>query len=457
MDLVFCTGGERTTNVALQLALRHIGPRHAYVSRHASPLALSVESQLALHKGASHVVYVPADALILEDMRTFLDANDCRFVNCYGRNRFWGWSKGGVQVVRTDVLLAMQATLAPYRSAGPQSDSHLRSRALKSLGFKPQGKNCHILEEHFQRPEDIFVKFAHRGLWARTDAGLRALISASIERWDETADFVAAREGLNHAASSFHLDAVLADVQLYQHRLRARARAQLGGLSCPDRRGEQSLGDLSAAVARDPASLGPPPKNHHVFGLGLSRTGTRSLTEGLHALGFDTVHYPVDGGTLGALVRGDLQFPALDHYMGLTDITVCRYYEAMDRRFPDSKFVLTVRDEETWLASCRRHWYKSEGIGRAHSPEARVYREIRAFLRNSVYGAQEFDSDRFRCTYRRHIDNVRRYFSGRGDKLLVLDITSGHGFLQLAPFLGSQAPNMPFPHLGKAGATAATA
>lgn len=448
VDLVFSTRGERTTKLALRMALQHIGPRYAYVFRDASPLALGVERQMLIHKDASHVVYVEADSLILEDMRSFLDGNDLPLVNCYSRNRFWGWVKGSIQIVRMDVLLAIQAMLARRNSnCDLQSDSHRRSVALKRLGLKAQGKNVHILEEYFQHPEDVFTKFAERELCARTAPDLRLLISQSVHHWGQAADFMAARRGLNDAASLVPLDTAPADVDLYRRTLRTRAREQVRSLS-RSHGYEVRLKDVTAAVACDP-SLGPRAKAHHVFGLGLSRTGTRSLTEGLHVLGFDTVHYPVDPGTLRALVRGDLQFPALDHYMGLTDITICSYYEDMDRRFPDSKFVLTTRDEETWLASCRRHWDNSGISGRKHDPGKEVYRQIQVFLRTTVYGTQEFDSDSFRRTYRRHAENVRRYFSGRRDKLLILDLSSGEGFTQLAPFLGAQVPHVPFPHIGK--------
>src|SRR5690606_27032839 len=77
-----------------------------------------------------------------------------------------------------------------------------------------------------------------------------------------------------------------------------------------------------------------------VFGIGLSRTGTRSLTAALHVLGIDTVHYPIDDDTFRALSSGQLDFGILDGFDGITDITVVPYYADLARRYPDAKFVL---------------------------------------------------------------------------------------------------------------------
>jgi len=46
-----------------------------------------------------------------------------------------------------------------------------------------------------------------------------------------------------------------------------------------------------------------------VFGIGLSRTGTYSLSKALDVLGFYTIHYPIDPTTLLALFNGDAAFP----------------------------------------------------------------------------------------------------------------------------------------------------
>ncbi|MGG2464361.1 sulfotransferase family protein [Streptomyces sp. RGM 3693] len=188
----------------------------------------------------------------------------------------------------------------------------------------------------------------------------------------------------------------------------------------------------------------PSPK---VFCLGLSRTGTRSLTAGLRTLGFDVLHYPTDRAALDTLHRGDACFPHLDHCAGLADITVVPYFQQLDRLWPGSRFVLTLRDEESWLRSCREHWALNPVDTTPTTAKARIKREVQRFLRAAVYGGYEFHEDRFRAVYRRHVDLVCRHFDGRQDDLLLLRPCAGEGYERLAPFLGVPTPLGPFPHV----------
>ncbi len=179
-----------------------------------------------------------------------------------------------------------------------------------------------------------------------------------------------------------------------------------------------------------------------VFGIGLSRTGTRSLTTALCTLGFDVAHYPCDPGTYQALMDGKAAFPLLTDRDGITDITVAPYYEELDLAWPGAKFILTVRDEPSWLRSCARHWERP--IVSKAEPDS-SYVQIQRFLRAAVYGCHEFDAARFSRVHRRHVEQVRRYFDGRDRDLLVLDIVGGQGYERLAPFLGLPVPDGPFP------------
>ena len=177
--------------------------------------------------------------------------------------------------------------------------------------------------------------------------------------------------------------------------------------------------------------------------------GTRSLTAGLHTLGFDTIHYPTDKGTLDTLIRGDARFPHLDHYDGMTDITIAPYYEDLDKLSPGSKFVLTLREEVGWLKSCKNHWTGRSAFEPGDDEEHRLHMEIRRFLRAAVYASYDFEETRFRRAYRQHVENVQRYFAGRPNDLLVMRIAEGEGYETLAPFLGVPVPAQPFPHKGK--------
>ena len=189
-----------------------------------------------------------------------------------------------------------------------------------------------------------------------------------------------------------------------------------------------------------------------VFGIGLSRTGTKSLSAALKRLGYSAVHYPTDRGTLKTLLTTDAHagdFPCLRTNDSLTDITAAAYFEDLDRLYPGSKFVLTIRDETDWLDSCRRHWSKSPCELDQKSPaHQRIKMQVKALLRNRVYGTEQFEPDTFLSAYRAHNARVLKYFENRPDDLLVINIPAGDGYEKLTAFLGKPILYEAFPHIG---------
>jgi hypothetical protein len=59
----------------------------------------------------------------------------------------------------------------------------------------------------------------------------------------------------------------------------------------------------------------------------------------------------------------------------------------------------------------------------------------------------KFERDKFVAAYARHHADVRRYFRGRPDDLLEMNILEGDGWEKLCPFLGIPVSSEPFPHL----------
>ena len=189
-------------------------------------------------------------------------------------------------------------------------------------------------------------------------------------------------------------------------------------------------------------------RQQKIFGLGLSRTGTRSLTAALQVLGYDCSHYPIDEDTYTELSNAQYDLTLLKYYDGLTDITTIPFYHHFDKIYPGSKFILTVRDKEGWLGSCARHYFNRPAFKDVEDPDEEVHLKMRQFLRASVYGCYNFDRERFSTVYDRHVREVMEYFKDRPEDLLVIDIVSGEGFEKLAGFLDRPVPSEPFPHKG---------
>lgn len=185
----------------------------------------------------------------------------------------------------------------------------------------------------------------------------------------------------------------------------------------------------------------PKPFHEKVFGIGLSKTGTTSLGIALNNLGIRTIDFPHDPVTLQQLEDGDYRLRVLEQYQGATDTPVAPYYAQLDKIYPGSKFILTVRDKEPWLRSVEEHWKFSHEWATCH----RDFRRFTYFMHAVVYGSYSFEKDRFSHVYDQHTRNVLEYFKNRPGDLLVLDVCNGDGWEKLCPFLGLSAPDEPFP------------
>jgi hypothetical protein len=187
-------------------------------------------------------------------------------------------------------------------------------------------------------------------------------------------------------------------------------------------------------------------KNQKVFGLGLSKTGTSTLTEALNIIGVRSIHYPNDDLTFDELKHGNYRLSVLSDYQGVTDTPVAPHFVLFDRAWPGSKFILTVRDKASWLRSAEAHWHvlKEKGL---YARDER-FQSFTDFVSACVYGCVYFNADRFSYAYDVHVRSVQEYFAGRPDDLLVFDICGGRASCkQLCDFLGLPVPgNIPFPH-----------
>ena len=137
-----------------------------------------------------------------------------------------------------------------------------------------------------------------------------------------------------------------------------------------------------------------------VFCLGLSKTGTSSLSEALNLLGIKTMHYPHDEQTYQALRSGNYRLPILEEFQGLADIPVAPYYAQFDACYPDSKFILDFTGERV-LAAFVRDALASDGRLVRHSP--RTSKAWRIPVSASTYGTVGFSRERFSFIYDLHV------------------------------------------------------
>lgn len=171
-----------------------------------------------------------------------------------------------------------------------------------------------------------------------------------------------------------------------------------------------------------------------IFAIGLSKTGTVSLTSALEILGYRTIHYPRFSYIQG---KCKIKPKILEKYDAITDTPVAASYPELDKAHPGSKFILTLRDKEAWLRSCKRHFWK----GRFRNNERRAAND----LHRQLYGRTDYEQALFSRNYDRHIEEVTSYFKGRENDLLIMNIIAGDGWEKLCHFLNKPVPNDEFP------------
>jgi hypothetical protein len=190
-------------------------------------------------------------------------------------------------------------------------------------------------------------------------------------------------------------------------------------------------------------------KQKKIFGIGLPRTGTTTLTKCLDMLGFGPaghfVYVHTDGRRFeeilepyGALADLPMAYLALNHLDELLDA------------FPDALFINTTRPVEAYLKSCRFLFYADEHPFPGDKPawwtgdfDEELWSDFREMRRQSL-GAVAYDEDAYRKFYWLHQEKVEQLSSRLSGRLLNYDVTAGK-WEPLCEFLQVDVPAEPFP------------
>ena len=198
-----------------------------------------------------------------------------------------------------------------------------------------------------------------------------------------------------------------------------------------------SLSSSTAAPVSAPSS-GPSGDTNFrtkVFGIGFQKTGTTSLGCALEQLGYRV------RGVLDFWEENIPEFIAQEALELVEDCDAVQdnpwpvLYRELDRRYPGSKFILTVRPTDRWIASVVKHF------GRRSTP-----------MREWVYGTRRprGNENVYIERYDRHNREVQAYFANRPTDLLIMDVSAGDGWDVLCPFLDVEMQTTPFPRANDA-------
>jgi len=199
-----------------------------------------------------------------------------------------------------------------------------------------------------------------------------------------------------------------------------------------------------------------------IFCIGMGKTGTTSLEAFFRELGF----------TLGNQNKAEdlLEDWAIRNFTPIVafarsaqvfqDIPFCLpfTYVFLDRAYPDSKFILSVRDDaEQWYESLIR--FISGLVGKGRLPTEDDLREFvhrhKGWLLQSVkliYGVSDenpFDKAQLTRVYESHNAAVQEYFRHRPGALLTINLREQDAAQKVMEFLGLPYGGESMPHLNR--------
>lgn len=177
-----------------------------------------------------------------------------------------------------------------------------------------------------------------------------------------------------------------------------------------------------------------------IFGIGMHKTATNSLHTALQILGYDSAHWESGGwarDVWNEMTTAGIS-PTLERSYAACDLPISILYKELDKAYPGSKFILTIRDDFDWLRSVRNHFSYRRNPFRW---EWDVY-PFSNKIHQEVYGRKDFDATTFLARYRRHNAEVIEYFRNRPDDLLIM---AHPRWPDLCRFLGKPVPSVDYP------------
>ncbi|MEO5906751.1 MAG: sulfotransferase family protein [Saprospiraceae bacterium] len=168
-----------------------------------------------------------------------------------------------------------------------------------------------------------------------------------------------------------------------------------------------------------------------IFCIGFQKTGTTSLGGALQMLGFSVCGVRYD--FLPCLREGNIKriTDVVRQYDAFKDNPWPVLYQHMDTHFPGSKFILTLREESSWLRSLINHFNTTPS-------DMQLY----------IYGkpCPKGNEQLYLETYRTHNREVLAHFNQRPEDLLTIDLTKESSWEKICSFLAVPIPAVPFPH-----------
>ncbi|MCA9487924.1 MAG: sulfotransferase family protein [Nanoarchaeota archaeon] len=173
-----------------------------------------------------------------------------------------------------------------------------------------------------------------------------------------------------------------------------------------------------------------------IFNIDFNKSGSSSLTKAMEILGFKSLHYKKGNFRLYDIMvqnkknQRDLLYE-MEEYQFFSDFGGSNFYKELDKQYPHSKFILTLRNLNDWINSREKH-----------------------VKRNQLKSGYKYDFlviDKAKWAKKREklMKEYLQYFEERPNDFLIIDICNGEGWEKLCSFLSRSFPKEEFPHLNK--------
>jgi len=177
-----------------------------------------------------------------------------------------------------------------------------------------------------------------------------------------------------------------------------------------------------------------------IFGIGMHKTATTSLHHAFSILGMKSAHWK-DAHWAKAIwnqMHSTGRSVVLEKNYAICDMPIPNLYRELDKAYPGSKFILTVRPELDWIESVRKHWDGNI------NPQKSAWNgdPFTHIIHKATYGQKGFNAELFLQKYREHNAGVKLYFERRPADLFVMEQNEWPG---LCGFLGMSIPKEPYP------------
>lgn len=198
-----------------------------------------------------------------------------------------------------------------------------------------------------------------------------------------------------------------------------------------------------------------------VIGTGLPRTGTASLKGALQLLGYQQTYHMDNLLNNPAMVKywvelfdtGKTDFDVLfDGFTASTDFPGFFAYKALLKKYPESKFILTTRDLDSWYDSIHKtvfqavtSFFAKETPTDSMRRVEGVFQLLDRYLFGQFFNGTFTDKEKTLSIVKAYLQEVKQNIPD--GQMLVYEISEG--WEPLCDFLDLPVPDLEFPYKNK--------